>query len=88
MPNRTYLPLTPDELKRVLKALGLAYKRTTGDHEQWEGLVKGLRRVSTVQLIRGTYSIERMKRLVENLGLSPGEFYCADNKIAKRYFGK
>ncbi len=88
MPFRTYLPLTPDELKRVLKAFGLIYKRTRGDHEQWEGQVKGLRRVSTVQLIRGTYSIDRMKRLIENLGLAPEEFYRADSKISKRYFGK
>lgn len=88
MPFRTYLLLTPDDLKRVLKAFGLTYKRTTGDHEQWQGTVKGLRRVSTVQLIRGTYSTDRMKRVIENLGLSPEEFYRADSKIAKRYFGK
>lgn len=87
MPNRTYLPLTPDEMKRVLKAFGLSHKRTRGDHEQWEGIVKGLRRVSTVQLIRGTYSVDRMKRVIENLGLTPEEFYRADSKISKRYFG-
>ena len=88
MPNRTYLPLTPDELKRVLKTLGLTYKRTRGDHEQWEGTIGEFRRVITVQLIRGTYSIDRMKRVIENLGLSPAEFYQADDKISKRYFGK
>ena len=88
MPSRTYLLLTPDELKRVLKALGLAHKRTTGDHEQWEGLVNGLRRVSTVQLVRGTYTTDRMKRLIGNLGLTREAFYAADEKISKRYFGK
>lgn len=87
MPPRKYLPLTPDEVIQILKGLGFVHKRTTGDHAQWEGMVKEIRRVSTVQLIRGTYSTERMKRLIENLGLTPEEFYGIDKKISKRYFG-
>jgi predicted RNA binding protein YcfA (HicA-like mRNA interferase family) len=88
MPSRKYLPLTPNEVERVLKALGFEHKRTRGDHAQWEGTVKGVRRVSTVQLIRGEYSEDRMKRIIENLGLTVEEFYGADAKIAKRYFGR
>lgn len=88
MSGRKYLPLTPDELIRVLKAFGVQKQRIRGDHEQWEGTIKGVRRVSTVQLIHGEYSTERMKRLIENLGLTTHEFYRADSKIAKRYFGR
>lgn len=87
MPSRKYLPLSPDDLVRVLKAFGFIHKRTTGDHVQWEGEIKKVRRVSTVQLIKGEYSQERMKRLIENLGLTAEEFYRADSKISKRYFG-
>ena len=36
MGSRKYLPLTPEELRRVLKAFGFVRKRTRGDHEQWE----------------------------------------------------
>jgi hypothetical protein len=87
MGKRKYLPLTPDELRRVLKALNFTLKRTESSHEQWEGTSKGMRRVSTVQCIKGEYSVERMKRVIENLGLTPEEFYQADSKISKRYFG-
>lgn len=85
---RTYLPLSPDDLVRVLKAFGFAYKRTAGSHEQWEGVINDVRRISTVQRIKGEYSTDRMKRLIDNLGLTPEEFYRADSKIAKRYFDR
>lgn len=85
---KKYLPLTPDELMTVLKAFGFSKKRTRGDHEQWEGWTNETRRVVTVQLIRGKYSITRMKTLIQNMGLSVNEFYGKDERIAKRYFGK
>lgn len=87
MPSRKYLLLTPDEVVRILKAFGFSHKRTVGDHAQWEGSLRERRRVCTVQLIKGQYSTERMKRLIENLGVTPDEFYGADPKIARRYAG-
>ncbi len=38
MGSKKYLLLTPNELRRVLKAFGFVRKHTRGDHEQWEGL--------------------------------------------------
>ena len=49
MGSKKYLLLTPDELRRVLKAFGFMRKRTRGDHEQWEGMTNEKRRVITVQ---------------------------------------
>ena len=63
MGAKKYLPLTPHEVIRVLKALGFSSKRTRGDHQQWEGHISGKRRVVTVQLIQGEYSILRGNKL-------------------------
>ncbi len=88
MGSKKYLPLTPNELKRVLKAFGFIYKRTRGDHEQWEGMTNEKRRVITVQLISGEYSIKRMKTIIRNLDITADEFYGRDESIARRYSGK
>ena len=88
MGSRKYLPLTPEELRRVLKAFGFVRKRTRGDHEQWEGMTNEKRRVITVQLIDGEYSVDRMKTIIRNMDITADEFYSRDASIAKRYFGK
>ncbi len=88
MGSKKYLPLTPDELRRILKAYGFIRKRTRGDHEQWEGMTNEKRRVITVQLISGEYSIDRMKTIIQNMDITADEFYGRDESIAKRYTGK
>lgn len=88
MGSKKYLLLTPDELRRVLKAFGFVRKRTRGDHEQWEGMTNEKRRVITVQLISGEYSIDRMKTIIRNMDITAGEFYGQDESIARRYSGK
>lgn len=88
MGSRKYLPLTPDELRRVLKAFGFTYKRTRGDHEQWEGMTHEKRRVITVQLIDGEYAVDRMKTIIRNMDVTVDEFYSQDASIARRYSGK
>lgn len=88
MGSKKYLPFTPDELRRVLKAFGFVRKRTRGDHEQWEGMTNEKRRVITVQLIDGEYSIDRMKTIIRNMDITADEFYGRDASIAKRYSGK
>ena len=87
MTARKYLPLEPSEVERILKDLGFELKRTRGDHNQWEGVTHGTRRVCTVQQIRGSFSIGRMKTMIEQIGLTPDEFYKANSNIAKRYYG-
>lgn len=88
MGSRKYLLLTPEELRRVLKAFGFVRKRTRGDHEQWEGMTHETRRVITVQLIDGEYSIDHMKTTIQNMDITADEFYGRDGSIAKRYTGK
>ena len=88
MGSRKYLPLTPEELRRVLKAFGFVRKRTRGDHEQWEGMTNEKRRVITVQLIDGEYAVDRMKTIIRNMDIPADEFYGRDRSIAKRYSGK
>ena len=88
MGSRKYLPLTPAELRRVLKAFGFVRKRTRGDHEQWEGITNEKRRVITVQLIDGEYAVDRMKTIIRNMDVTVYEFYGRDASIAKRYSGQ
>lgn len=88
MTSRKYLLLTPSEFERVLKDLNFQPKRTTGDHSQWEGYIEGQRRIVTVQQIKGTFSVERMKTMIFNMGLTANEFYKVNPKISKRYFGR
>jgi predicted RNA binding protein YcfA (HicA-like mRNA interferase family) len=76
------------KLRRVLKAFGFMRKRTRGDHEQWEGMTNEKRRVITVQLISGEYSIDRMKTIIQNMDITADEFYGRDESIARRYSGK
>ena len=85
---KKYLLLSPNELRRVLNAFGFTYKHTRGDHEQWEGMTREKRRVITVQLISGKYSIDRMKTIIRNMDITADEFYGRDESIAKRYTGK
>ena len=85
MGSKKYLPLTPDELRRVLRAFGFVRKRTRGDHEQWGGTINEKRRVITVQLISGEYSIDRMKTIIRNMDITSDEFYGRDESIAKRH---
>lgn len=88
MGSKKYLLLMPDELRRVLKAFGFVRKRTRGDHEQWEGMTNGKRRVITVQVISEEYSVDRMKTIIRNMDITADEFYGRDVSIAKRYSGR
>ncbi len=88
MGSKKYLLLTPNELRRVLKAFGFVRKHTRGDHEQWEGMTNEKRRVITVQLIDGEYAVDRMKTIIRNMDVTVDEFYGRDASIAKRYSGK
>lgn len=88
MTTRRYLLLTPHELEQILKDFGFTHQRTIGSHAQWDGVTYGVRRICTVQKIKGTYSTRRMKTVIENLGVTPQEFYSKNKKIGKRYQGK
>lgn len=71
-------PLTPSEVEKILKRAGFILKRTSGSHNQWEGTIKGRRRLVTVDRLSRT-SETFGKRLLNNLirqsGMDKDEFY-------------
>jgi len=73
-----YPPLTPAEVERILEQIGFTLKRTSGSHNQWEGTVKGRRRLVTVdQLSRSseTFGKRLMNLMIRQSGLTKDEFY-------------
>lgn len=73
-----YPPLTPTEVEKILERAGFILKRTSGSHNQWEGIVKGKRRLVTVdKLSRSseTFGKRLMKSMIRQSGMTKDEFY-------------
>jgi predicted RNA binding protein YcfA (HicA-like mRNA interferase family) len=73
-----YPPLTPAEVETILSRAGFTLKRTSGSHNQWEGYIKGQRRLVTVdQLSRKseTFGKKLLRRMIWQSGMNKEEFY-------------
>jgi len=73
-----YPPLTPAEVEGILKDAGFTLKRTSSSHNQWEGYVKGKRRLVTVdQLSRRseTFGSKLLGEMIRQSGMKKKEFY-------------
>jgi hypothetical protein len=80
--GRRYPPLNRSQIIEILKAHDFAPKKREGggtSHEQWEGYVKGQRRLVTVKkLPRDTdvYGSALLKSMIDQSGLTKKEFYA------------
>lgn len=65
-------------MRRILQRAGFVLDRTRGDHEQWEGVVGGQRRVVTLDAGGEPFADrERVTRsMISQSGLSADEFYA------------
>jgi len=73
-----YPPLTRREVEKILKQIGFQIKNKVGSHTQWEGYVKGQRRIVTVKKLRrdsDVYGPELMNAIIRQSGLNKKEFY-------------
>jgi len=73
-----YPLLTPSEVEKILKRAGFSLKRTSGSHNQWEGIINGKRRLVTVDhLSRSSETLGRrlMNLMIRQSGLTKKEFY-------------
>jgi len=73
-----YPPLTPTQVENILIKAGFILKRTAGSHNQWEGTVKGIRRLVTVdQLSRRseTFGKKILREMIWQSGMTKDEFY-------------
>lgn len=73
-----YPPLTPTQVENILTRAGFTLKRTASSHNQWEGNIKGIRRLVTVdQLSRRseTFGKKLIKEMIWQSGMTRDEFY-------------
>ena len=73
-----YPPLTPAQVEDILKRAGFTLKRTSSSHNQWEGNVKGKRRLVTVdQLSRRseTFGKKLLGEMIWQSGMTKDKFY-------------
>jgi len=84
MSGRRYPPLTPDEVRDILKAKGFSLDRTRGSHEQWRAIINNHPWVVTVDSHYKTFEQSLIKRMISQSGLTREEFYSATKKTAKK----
>ena len=73
-----YPSLDRDNVEFILKKIGFIPKRTKGSHVQWEGYIKGVRRIVTVDHMRSRkekYGHLLTRKMIEQSGLNKNEFY-------------
>jgi len=77
--SRKYFPLDRGQVETILKNLNFQIKRQQGtSHAQWEGYVKGQRRIVTVDHLgskKEKYGNTLLNKMIEQSGLSKKEFY-------------
>ena len=79
-----YPPLNPAQVEEILKKAGFNFLRKKGSHFQWEGIVKGKRRLVTVDHFGGqrseTFGSRLMDSMINQSGLTKNEFYSYHQK--------
>jgi predicted RNA binding protein YcfA (HicA-like mRNA interferase family) len=76
--GKTYPPLDREQVEVILDKIGFSIKRQRASHAQWEGYVKGKRRIVTVDHLKSKkekYGPTLLRKMIEQTGLSKEEFY-------------
>lgn len=82
MPKR-FPSLSYRETADILKALGFSVKTQKGSHEQWEGLIDGVRRKVTLK-VGIDYDERDIRSHIKQAGVSREEYYGATERTAKK----
>lgn len=77
--GKRYPPLDREQVETVLKTLKFNPKKRKGtSHTQWEGYIKGQRRIVTVDHLKSRkekYGPKLRGKMIDQSGLSKKEFY-------------
>jgi predicted RNA binding protein YcfA (HicA-like mRNA interferase family) len=76
--GKTYPPLDREQVESILVKLGFSVKRQEASHAQWEGYLKGKRRIVTVDHLKSKkekYGPTLLRKMIEQTGLSKEGFY-------------
>ena len=83
MPKK-YPPLTPDEVINILLARNFVLDRTRGGHSYYSGTIGGRLRHVTVSTHYRQFSLERIKDMIAQSGLTRTEFYGSTKRTARK----
>lgn len=84
MPRR-YPPLTPGEVRDILRNAGFVLLRTESSHEHWEHAdVGGRRRLVTVDSAYDQFDSDRIQTMIAQSGMDRVEFYCQTRGTARK----
>jgi predicted RNA binding protein YcfA (HicA-like mRNA interferase family) len=83
MSGRRYPPLTPDEVRDILRAKGFTLDRTRGSHEQWRAIIKNQPRVVTVDAHYQTFDQSLIKRMIFPIRTCPRRILLRYQKNSK-----
>lgn len=80
-----YPPLTPGEVREILRASGFVLVRTRGSHELWghDG-IEGKPRAVTVDAALRDFGVDLVKSMISQSGLSRESFYGATRATARK----
>ncbi len=81
---RKYPPLTPDDILRILRARGFVYHSTTGSHEYYQGVVRGVSHRVTVDRHYREFSDQLIVFMIVQSGLTREEFYGSVKESARK----
>ena len=87
MGRRRYPPLTPSEVRAVLRALGFVEKNQLGSHAHYERQADdqdSQRRVVTVDIAEREFDEFLIKSMISQSGRTREEFYGATKKTARK----
>jgi predicted RNA binding protein YcfA (HicA-like mRNA interferase family) len=79
--GKKYFPLDRGQVETILTNAGFQIKRHSGtSHVQWEGYIKGQRRIVTVTQLKSKkekYGHTLIRKMIEQSGLTKKEFYSS-----------
>lgn len=81
---RKYPPLTPKKVVAILQARGFDYDHSRGSHEYYSSILKGKRRLVTVDKSYREFDIDRIKDMIDQSGMTREEFYGSTKRTAKK----
>jgi predicted RNA binding protein YcfA (HicA-like mRNA interferase family) len=84
MGKRRYPPLTPSEVCAILTEWSFKRKNQEGSHRQYEGVIKGQRKIVTVDMAEDDFDDFLVKSMISQSGLTREQFYGATKKTAKK----
>jgi len=77
--GKNYPPLDRGQVENVLKNAGFVFKRHKGtSHSQWEGYIKNMRRIVTVDHLKSKtekYGPDLLQKMIQQSGLTKKDFY-------------